>query len=70
MDIGVGVRAASPRDENFLREGGARLGRMSSVCLCVCSGGPEKGWSGKQKLGQKIGAQPFVVHTFFRTLRM
>ena len=24
-----------PRDENFLREGGGRLGRLSSVCLYV-----------------------------------
>ena len=34
--IGVGGCAASPRDENFLREGGGRLGRLSSVCPDVC----------------------------------
>ena len=28
--------AASPRDENFLREGGGRLRILSSVCLYVC----------------------------------
>ena len=31
-----GGRLASPRDENFLREGGGRLRLLSSVCLCVC----------------------------------
>ena len=37
-----------PRDENFLREGGARLGLLSSVCLSVlCPGSPEKRWSEK-----------------------
>ena len=35
-----GGRHASPRDEDFLREGGGRLRFLSSVCLsvCVCSG--------------------------------
>ena len=34
--IGVGGRVARTRDANFLREGGARLEILSSVCLSVC----------------------------------
>ena len=36
-----GGRHASPRDENFLREGGGRLRFLSSVRLSVCPGGNE-----------------------------
>ena len=32
----MGGRVARTRDANFLREGGARLAILSSVCLCVC----------------------------------
>ena len=35
--------AASPRDENFLREGGGRLRILSSVCVSVCLFGFREG---------------------------
>ena len=51
--IGGGGLQAAPRDENFLRGGGGRLGRLSSVCVYVRPGGAEKRVSEVLKHGQE-----------------